>query len=132
MKLSEIRRIAKNQQEALMVRDSGYDRELLAELPDIKSHALIISGIRRCGKSTLLHQFVKKTGRPFFYFNFEDLRLVGFANADYGLLDTALAESAAKLLFLMKCSRQNTGNCMSAKNWIKAFGRFLPGPTPLF
>jgi predicted AAA+ superfamily ATPase len=99
MKLSEIRGVARNQKETLAVRDSGYSRELLAELPDIKSHALIISGIRRCGKSTLLHQFVKKMGKPFFYFNFDDLRLAGFAGADYGLLDSAIAESGAELLF---------------------------------
>ena len=99
MKLSEIQEIAEAQQAALEVRDSGYERELLAGLPDIKSHALIISGIRRCGKSTLLHQFVKQRGRPFFYFNFDDLRLAGFSSADYGLMDSAIAESGAELLF---------------------------------
>ena len=99
MKLSEIREIAEAQQKALEVRDSGYERELLAGLPDIKSHVLIISGIRRCGKSTLLHQFVKQRGRPFFYFNFDDLRLAGFSSADYGLMDSVIAESGAELLF---------------------------------
>jgi predicted AAA+ superfamily ATPase len=99
MKLSEIREIGESLKADLDLRDSGYERGLLSGLPDITSHALIVSGIRRCGKSTLLHQFVKKQGRPFFYFNFDDLRLAGFAIADYGLLDSVIAESGAKLLF---------------------------------
>ncbi|MDR1239169.1 MAG: ATP-binding protein [Treponema sp.] len=99
MKLSEIREIAKTQKEELNGRDSGHERELLAGLPDIQSHALIVSGIRRCGKSTLLHQYVKRRGRPFFYLNFDDMRLTGFANADYGLLDASISESGAELLF---------------------------------
>jgi len=99
MKLSELREISKDQKTALEARDPGYERALLPKLPDIQSHALIITGIRRCGKSTLLHQFVKKQGKPFFYFNFDDLRLAGFSTADFGLLDTAINESGARLLF---------------------------------
>jgi predicted AAA+ superfamily ATPase len=72
---------------------------MLPSLPRIQSHALIISGIRRCGKSTLLHQFVQKEGEPFFYLNFDDLRLLGFDTPDYALLDKAIEGSAARLLF---------------------------------
>ncbi|GHT66616.1 hypothetical protein FACS1894110_10610 [Spirochaetia bacterium] len=78
---------------------SGLRRNSLSELPDIRSHALVVSGIRRCGKSTLLYQFVKKLGRPFFYFNFDDLRLYDFSVADFGLLDRVIADSGARLLF---------------------------------
>jgi predicted AAA+ superfamily ATPase len=99
MKLSELREVSEDQKAILESRDSGLERELLPALPDIKSHALIVSGIRRCGKSTLLHQFVKKLGRSFFHFNFDDLRLVGFSPADFGLLDQVIAESGAGLLF---------------------------------
>jgi predicted AAA+ superfamily ATPase len=66
MKRSEIRGIGRDQKKNLEARDPGYARDLLPKLPDITSHALVISGIRRCGKSTLLHQFVKKQGKPFF------------------------------------------------------------------
>jgi predicted AAA+ superfamily ATPase len=99
MKLSKLREIAETQKTDLGARDPGYERELLSGLPDIQSHALVVSGVRRCGKSTLLHQFVKNRGRPFFYFNFDDLRLAGFLNADYELLDSVIAESGAELLF---------------------------------
>jgi predicted AAA+ superfamily ATPase len=99
MKLSELQEIGEEQKEALDARDSGFPRAFLAVLPDIQSHALILSGIRRCGKSTLLHQFVKKLKKPFFYCNFDDIRLTGFSTADYSLLDRVIAETGARLLF---------------------------------
>ena len=75
MKLSELQDIVGTQKQAIENQDPGLERQLLPELPDIQSHALIVSGIRRCGKSTLLRQFVKKLGRQWFYLNFDDIRL---------------------------------------------------------
>jgi predicted AAA+ superfamily ATPase len=109
MKLSELRDIAASQKEAVETFDTGLEREVLAGLPDITSHALIVSGIRRCGKSTLLHQFTRKLARPYFYFNFDDLRLLGFETSDFTLLDTVIAESGSKLLFF--------DEIQSAENW---------------
>jgi len=51
MKLSELRDIAASQKEAVETFDTGLEREALAGLPDITSHALIVCGIRRCGKN---------------------------------------------------------------------------------
>ena len=51
MKLSEIEVIAGMQKEYLLSSDSGLKRETLDFLPHLTSHALIISGIRRCGKA---------------------------------------------------------------------------------
>lgn len=99
MKLSELRDIAASQKEQAEALDTGLEREALASLPDMQTHALIVSGIRRCGKSTLLHQFTRKRGRDYFYLNFDDLRLSGFTVADYALLDAVIAESGSRLLF---------------------------------
>jgi predicted AAA+ superfamily ATPase len=99
MKLSDIQDIAKGQKLALEKQELGLERLLLPELPDIQSHALVVSGIRRCGKSTLLRQFVQKLERPYFYLNFDDIRLSSFARADFGLLDKVIKDSGAKLLF---------------------------------
>jgi len=99
MKLSDIAETGIYQKAALLEEDSGIERTLLPELPDIKKHALVVSGIRRCGKSTLLRQYVKRLKRDFFYFNFDDLRLADFSHADFSLLDKAIADSRAKLLF---------------------------------
>ncbi|MCL2479617.1 MAG: ATP-binding protein [Treponema sp.] len=109
MKLSDLTEISKNQRAALDAQDSGLPRTILADLPDIKSHALVISGIRRCGKSTLLRQFVKKLKRQFFYLNFDDIRLADFTVDDFGLLDKIITESGARLLFF--------DEIQSAKHW---------------
>jgi len=99
MKLSEIQGIAESQRLALDGQEKGLKRLLLPELPDIQSHALVVSGIRRCGKSTLLRQFVHKLKKPWFYLNFDDIRLAGFSHKDFVLLDKVIAESGARLIF---------------------------------
>ena len=99
MKLTDIRNTAYEQKIELSKQNTGLERNFLHELPDIQSHALVISGIRRCGKSTLLHQFVKKKNTNFFYLNFDDIRLIDFNKSDYELLDKIIEESDTKLLF---------------------------------
>lgn len=66
---------------------SPLEREVL--LPDVLHHdlALIIQGVRRCGKSTLLSQLPKHYDLPLeqcYCCNFEDPRLLGYL--DYKLL----------------------------------------------
>ena len=99
MKLSEISEICSSQKAFLNSQDPGLERSLLMHLPDIKTHALVISGIRRCGKSTLLRQFVKKLEREFIYLNFDDLRMADFTKADYSLLDKVIKDSHVSVLF---------------------------------
>lgn len=48
------------------------------------SFVIIISGIRRCGKSTLLRQTMAKY--PGYYLNFDDERLINFRIEDFQLL----------------------------------------------
>lgn len=45
----------------------------------------IITGIRRCGKSTLMRQ-IAESGGDFYYFNFEDERLLDFSKNDFNSL----------------------------------------------
>jgi predicted AAA+ superfamily ATPase len=109
MKLSEIQDISIRQKFALKKQEIGLKRQILPELPDIKTHALIVSGIRRCGKSTLLHQFVKGLKRPFFYLNFDDIRLSSFTHEDFVLIDKAIKDSGTQLIFF--------DEIQAAKNW---------------
>ena len=74
-------------------RDTGIERDQLVELERAAPlpHAVIISGLRRAGKSTLLAQLAHRLGEDkFYYVNFEDERFLGFAADDandlYGLL----------------------------------------------
>jgi len=78
MKLSGLSEIVASQKEFITGADTGVERDLLQKLPDMRTHALVIIGIRQCGKSTLALQFVKKTGQDYFYLNFEDIRLSSF------------------------------------------------------
>lgn len=56
------------------------------------SEILIISGIRRCGKSTLMQQIREKLQEQDFYFNFDDERLVGFSVSDFQTLQECFFE----------------------------------------
>ena len=59
-------------------------------------HAVIISGLRRAGKSTLLTQLAQyideKTGANYYYINFEDERLNKFKAEDFNLYFNILVE----------------------------------------
>jgi len=100
MKQSVLQEVAGEQLERLLVSEQGQSRDALAALPDLRTHALIISGIRRCGKSTLLHQLIKQRNRaPVFYLNFEDMRLYDFQIPDFQLLDAIIRDSKAAELY---------------------------------
>src|SRR3990167_4887378 len=69
--------------------DTGIPRKALgvvsrhASLP----HAVIVSGVRRSGKSTLLNQIIKNFyPQGVYYLNFEDERLVDFGVEDFNHL----------------------------------------------
>lgn len=83
------------QHEAFWQRDTGIERKQLAEIERAAQlpHAVIISGLRRVGKSTLLAQLAHRLGREtFFYVNFEDDRFLGFQAEDATDLYQALLE----------------------------------------
>lgn len=55
-----LKEIIRQQEINLHAKEEGMIRDSLCTLPDIDNYALIVSGVRRCGKSTLLHQLLKK------------------------------------------------------------------------
>jgi len=99
MKYSELRAVVKEQIDMLHSFELGTSRELLGSLPVLYSHALVVSGIRRCGKSVLLHQFIRNEIDEVFYFNFADIRLYEFSASDFVLLDEIIRGSGKKILF---------------------------------
>lgn len=56
------------------------------------SEVLIITGIRRCGKSVLLQQLREKLPERDFFFNFDDERLVNFRVEDFQALQECFYE----------------------------------------
>lgn len=95
-----IAHVIEQQQEFLYVRDTGLDRTLTPSTRSLSSHALIISGIRRCGKSTLLMQLIKKLNVDnYLYLNFESPQLYNFSIHDFVRLDRIIAQKQTKHLF---------------------------------
>jgi len=99
MKYSDIQVVVNEQANSFRSFELGISRELLPLLPVSTSHALVVSGIRRCGKSVLLHQFVRNEIEDVFYFNFADIRLYDFSVNDFILLDEIVKASGKKILF---------------------------------
>ena len=87
----EILGIVLDQKESLKNIDLGILRNDLDEIFPIDSFAYVISGIRRCGKSILLHQ-IRHKQKDFAFFNFEDTRLNNFAVTDFQKLQEVLLE----------------------------------------
>lgn len=91
---SVLAEVIKSQKDRIENLDLGQTRDLLAKL-DRKpcEFALIISGIRRCGKSTLLNQYISKNIEGhYIYLNFESVKLYTFEINDFELLDEVIAE----------------------------------------
>ncbi len=87
-----LRQIIVDQRRTLPDVKDTVPRRMENRLSVPSEHALILSGIRRCGKSTLLLQMMEKTGRSA-YFNFEDPRLSGMQPDDFGKLLRLLEET---------------------------------------
>jgi len=98
---SVIAQVVEQQEKRLMVKDTGLKRELSPSTKSLSSHALIISGVRRCGKSTLLLQMMQELDRSSVLFlNFESPQLYEFSLSDFMRLDNVIAQKGATILFL--------------------------------
>ena len=80
-------------------KSNGVERSALPLIPQIENYATIITGIRRCGKSTLLLQLMNKIEHKVLYFNWEDIRLVGFETDDFSRLYSVIVQRDIKILF---------------------------------
>jgi len=92
----QIRAMLIEQAEAFWRLDTGVERQKLVEVEKAANspHAIIISGLRRAGKSTLLAQAAHRLGgSAFYYLNFEDDRFLGFQAEDANDLYQALVEA---------------------------------------
>ncbi len=71
--------------------DLGTPREKEKDILVEAGLALLITGIRRCGKSTFLHQLFQKHKKGY-YLNLEDPRLDGFELSDFNRIEAILPE----------------------------------------
>ncbi len=73
---------------------TGIERNKIRTFKKTESHVSIISGIRRCGKSTLMRQIIAtKPQQPKIFINFEDSRFSAFDVDDFAKLKSILEEN---------------------------------------
>ncbi len=90
-----LQEIARRQNAETEHHDTGIERSKLSEIDLKTDHAVVVSGIRRCGKSTLLMQVSKKL-KKFYCFNFEDPRAADFELSDFERLNEAFKAEFGK------------------------------------
>ena len=86
----DLSRIVRSQRTNIEDRNAGIVRQDLKNVAPIVNFAIVLSGIRRCGKSTLLLQSMKNE-QHFHYLNLEDPRLAEFKITDVELLEEVFA-----------------------------------------
>ena len=89
-----LRQVVTRQKEDIGKKTETIERELLPEI--LKwfddQRILILTGLRRCGKSTLLKQIMEKK-KDWCYINFEDERLLDFQAQDFEMQANAHLKS---------------------------------------
>ncbi|MCL2135542.1 MAG: ATP-binding protein [Candidatus Bathyarchaeota archaeon] len=87
-----LRRIVEVQQKDRQHQNYGTPRTLTNTIDLKLPFAIILSGIRRCGKSTLIHQIINTTNSKY-YFNFKDPKTTSFELNDFQKLDEIFQEN---------------------------------------
>lgn len=106
MKYQDIKLILKEQREEFLAKETGTTRKKLFEIERyLKNNlAVVISGLRRVGKSTLLRQIAKEYfhDKDFFYINFEDERLIDFRAENFNkFLEVLIELNGEQKVFLI-------------------------------
>ena len=96
----EIKEILARQREIMLNKDYGIERTALQEIESKTKlpHVVVLTGLRRSGKSTLLRQLIKKLyqDKDFYYINFEDERLFNFSASEFNKLYEVLVSLYGK------------------------------------
>lgn len=95
MEKSLLKEIILEQKDVIDKKEEGIEREILSSIKRYFKlpHTLVIAGIRRVGKSTLLIQLMRRFYKDkCYYFNFEDERLLDFKPQDFNTLYESLLE----------------------------------------
>lgn len=100
LRQEELAEVIDSQREHFLTKNQGLKRKSLKDIPIIGSYATIITGLRRCGKSTLLLQLLHQRYQDALYLNFEDIRLVNFETGDFARLHKELKRRNLTVVFL--------------------------------
>lgn len=94
-----LQNVAAKQAEIESRRDTGLPRPLSVNESTLDSHALVLTGVRRCGKSTLMSQRIRRNAADWFYLKFDSPQLVTMELGDSDALDRVIARSGARNLY---------------------------------
>ena len=94
-----LQNVAAKQAEIESRRDTGLPRPLSVNKSTLDSHALVLTGVRRCGKSTLMSQRIRRNAGDWFYLKFDSPQLVDMELGDSDALDRVIARSGARNLY---------------------------------
>lgn len=86
--------IISDQKEEQVITADYFHRSIEQKLEQLAKNkeVIVITGIRRCGKSVLLHCLRQNAHESDYYFNFEDERLVTFTVEDFQILQQVFVE----------------------------------------
>jgi predicted AAA+ superfamily ATPase len=112
--------------------DTGTPRQALSVVDSYRKlpHAIVISGMRRAGKSTLLTQIAGKyKPQGHYYFNFEDERLLDFKVTDFNVLYEVLIElfGEHKIFFLDEIQNVDKWEVFVRRMMDKKYKFFITG-----
>ena len=99
LRQEELATILDDQQVSFHQKKDLIPRDAMDSVPIEPNFATIITGIRRCGKSTLLLQLLQERYSDALYLNFEDIRLVAFEPGDFGRLKREIDRRNIRVLF---------------------------------
>lgn len=91
--------VINSQRNAFLNQESGFIRDAMMHVPIADAFATIITGIRRCGKSTLLLQLLRKDYEDALYLNFDDIRLASFETSDFVRVHREVEKQGIRVLF---------------------------------
>ena len=78
----------------------GMPRMVLPDVPSERKFATVVTGVRRCGKSTLLDQWVAQHQESTVAVHFDDLRLTSFGTGDFLVLDEIVRARGCNVVVL--------------------------------
>jgi uncharacterized protein len=96
---NDIEQAFQAQQANFKKKGSLIEREFSIRFKPTAKHIEVISGIRRCGKSTLMKQIIQRNDQKTAYFNFEDARVFGFEVNDFTKLDEVIGQGIDAYFF---------------------------------
>lgn len=97
---SIILEIYNHQKQSVVPKKGMIEREILHKIKLNTDLVIIISGIRRCGKSILLQQIIADKLPDSSYYNFEDHKNINFETEDFSKLKSIFQENSVNNNFI--------------------------------